>query len=166
MAWKISYTIKDEKDARSIMGVHVTAVNIVGILDSAGSPLEYAADLALLIEPLISGQIVAININVSVPLPAGLKTAPELTSDVEEGATFTFITADKFTAQVRIPTFRETLQSGESVTLTNPDVSEFVVMVALPEELPANWSVGATDARGGDIVGVTRARADFKRSRR
>lgn len=166
MPWQARYTIKDEKGARSVMTVNITDVNIVGLLDAAESPLEYASDLALLIEPLISGQIVAINMSVPVDLPAGLKTAPELTSDVEEGATFIFATADRFTSRVRIPTFRESLQTGENVTLTNSAVAEFVTMILIPSDLPANWSVSARDSRGADLIALSRARADFKRSRR
>lgn len=166
MAWKISYTIKDEKGARAIMSFNVNDVDILTVVDLAASPLAFASEMATYIEPLISGQIVAINISIAVALPAGLKSAPELTSDVEEGATFTFATADRFPVRVRVPTFREALQTGEAVTTANAAVSDWVTMMVIPIETVGDWSVAPTDARGADLVGLLRARADFKRSRR
>lgn len=164
--WKISYTIKDEKGATAIMSINLPDVDLITITDLADSPLAFASEFAAVIDPLINGQIVAINANVHVALPAGIKAAPELSSDVEEGATFTWVTADKFTSQMRVPTFRETLINGQIVDLTNAAVIEFLEMVTIPEELPADWSIAPTDARGNDIVGLVRAKENFKRSRR
>lgn len=165
--WRFTYTIKDEKSKRATVVFNVPEVDILTVADAAGSPIEYAQAIAQAIEPLIDGQITNISINIDTALPAGLKAAPLVTSDVEEGALFTFETADGFDTRARIPTFKESLiTSGGLVNVLDSNVSEFLELIILPSELPADWSISASDARGANIVRLVSAEEKFKARRR
>jgi hypothetical protein len=158
----ITYTIVDGKGKKSSM--QVTVKHPDDNADPAASPIQYAASLAELLDPLITGRIAAINVTSRVALPGTLKTMAELNSDVEEGAKFIFRTAGGFTLPMRVPTFDEALTLPDGTVDITVSVSDFSAMLTQPEELPANWVIDPCDSRGDSIAARTAAREDFRRS--
>lgn len=164
--FEVSFTILDIKNHRSVMTIYVNAPPAIS--DPRDDPAEYAQEYARLIDPLINGQIVGIRISQIVTVPGGIKTSPLSTSDVEEGALFTWRTTNNTIIKQRIPTFSETFVSPGTffVDITDPDVSDFIELNVIPEELPADWTVGPASYRGEDISSLQEARENFTKSRK
>lgn len=161
----ITFSIRDDKRQLATTSIHVEYPDL--ILEERGNPADYAAQYAEFLDDLIEGQIVAINISTSVPLPVGLKSVPNLTSDVEEGATFLWRTANGYTVRQRIPTFSESfVLDGGIVDRDTDEVSILFEMTVNPIELPADYLVSPCDSRGDDIIDLVRAIENFKRTTR
>lgn len=75
---------------------------------------SFCQQLAIQLDPLVTGQIIGVSGTVIAQLPSdGLKTAPLPTSDIEEGAMFFWGTGNGVRVHTRVPTFDEHL-------VTNP----------------------------------------------
>lgn len=121
--------------------------------------------LALLVEPLIMGQIVAAGFTIEVPLNGVIVgAAANVLADVQEKAVFAFRTANGFLKRISIPTFAETLftggGSGHDVDITDPDVAAFVDAMEDGIDLAAAGGVGlvgVVDTRDEDLVSLESA---------
>lgn len=162
--FEISFTILDAKNQRSVMSFHVEAIPTD---DPPTMPSEYARDYALLLDPLITGQIIAIGVHEIVPVPDGVKLTPLVISDVEDGALFTWRTQNNTVVKQRLPTFSEDLIDPGTffVDIEDPDVDEFIFMNTHPSEMVADWQVGPVSHRGERYLDLQGARENFKKSR-
>lgn len=158
----VSYTIIDEK------GVSSTTFMQVPDTFSLANTLQFAKDLALLVDAVIGGKITHIGACYLVTLPAGLKANPIANSDVEEGARFSFNTAGGFVTKMRLPTFLESKLSPASkdVNLLDSAVAAFVnAMVAGIAEANPAQTVTPSDGRQDDITSIRTARELFVKDR-
>lgn len=129
--------------------------------------------LALLIEPLISGQIIAAGFTIEVPLNGVIVgAAANVFADVQEKAVFAFRTANGFLKRISIPTFAEVLfnqgGAGHDVDLTDPDVAAFVDAMEDGIDLAAAGGIGlvpVVDTRNEDLVSLESAVQYFSQRR-
>lgn len=159
----ITYTVVDSKNERSVMKMHVPDTFALA------NVLAFAGDVALLIDPLIGGFIINIGLVYDVSLPAGLDSAAEADTDVEEGARFSWVTSLGNFSRFRIPTFRETLIASDSkaVDILDTDVVALInaVVNGLSETEDGTEQVAPCDGRGEDIVSLNTAREAFAKDR-
>lgn len=166
MGFSIIYSILDEKGKRSTTEVNLpsaTAFNDVVI---------FGAELAKLIDPLITGSIERVGVAYTVALPAGLgiKTTPQPSSDVEEGARFQYQTNQGNYTGMRVPTFDEAaiLPGSRLVDQVNTAVAAFLTAMESGIDLSGVGGSGVvqpSDKRDEDIVSTTSAREQFVSSR-
>jgi hypothetical protein len=167
---RITYTIKDAKNALSQMQIHVIFNDVIE--DASDSPYEFSVSYALYLDALITGEITAINVSTSVALPGGLKTTPTETSDVENSALFVWECVNGAIVQQSIPTFDEDLilaDGNVDVGFFAPDdlldwISLTIDTVNTPIE--GNWHLDVSSVRGEDITNIRSANEKFTRSRR
>jgi hypothetical protein len=160
MAFEIVYTIRDEKNKRSLQSVHLP--DTVSLTNAR----SFAQEMALLIDPLIKGKIERIGLGFMVTLPEGLKADFVAGADVEEGATLIY-EASPYLFRHRLPTFDEQfiVAGTREVDLTDPDVSAFVdamvdgLLIDAVQVQPCEW-------REQDLEALRSARETFQRSRR
>jgi len=157
-------SIKDAKNE-----VSTTEINIPDTVSVADAK-AYAKEVAKLINPLINGAIVRIGVVLGVDLPGGLRTTPDATSDVEEGARFQFKTAGGFYTSCRLATFAESLiiAGTRSVNIADAGVTAFVNGITSGVDVDPGIGVNnimAKDKRGDDIVSLEFAREQFLSSR-
>lgn len=101
MIWKITYTIADEKAAKSRLSIGYPAAA------SHAQVVTYAQDFAERIEFGLSGAVVDISLSKTIALPGGLKTEAMVNSDVEEVMKITYGTLHNRTVNVSLPTFNQ-----------------------------------------------------------
>lgn len=118
--YKVTVTIRDEKGALAYVQWYVQHDLVLYPANNAGNAVDdtvfnHVSDMLLILEPLISGQIVACAVTYTMPLGEmtglALKPAPESGSDVEEGLRILYRSAGG-SAQLTIPTIRENLLVG------------------------------------------------------
>lgn len=162
--WTVTFTVRDEKNQTSRVQLYLPYGPITQPQDD---PVEFAQEFATRLDSVISGRVEAINLTLSADLPAGIKAAPTLDSDVEEGALFIYRTAGGYTVKQRIPTILESMinPGGGADFIGSVDLADLSTMMTQPGDLPSNWTIGPTDYRGDDIVARVDAYEDFKRSR-
>lgn len=158
------FSVKDAKGA-----VSTTELDLPTSITLANATI-FAQQLALLIDPIISGAITRIGIAVSVALPGGLTASPASGSDVEEGAIFQFITANNFRKSMRIPTFLEShiLAGTQNVDLADTDVDAFVDAVTSGILLTGAGGTGTptpVDKRAEDLTALDFAHESFQSTR-
>lgn len=163
-SWEIIYSIEDEKQAISDTTIKVPSTTALP------NVLLFAAQMSLLINPLIRGAIRRIGVSLTLDLPAGLRTAPLTQSDREEGARFQMATAGGFDTSLRLPTFDESfiLPNSRNVDLADPTVAAFVAALTGGINLTPLGGTGTvqpTDYRDDDITTVTSAIEQFVKSR-
>lgn len=149
-AFYIVYTVKDAKGKTATTEIKIpTTFNMANIVQFAGA-------LAILINALIKGQIIAISIIATINMSglSGLRTAPLADSDVEEKASFGFSTDAGFDTGLMLPTFNEDfLVSGSrDVDLADAAVIDFTEAMMLGiSTSPGPVVVTPSDAHGDDI---------------
>jgi len=150
LAIYIIYTIKDAK------GKTATTEVKVPLTIALANALAFAAAMAVLINNLTKGAIVAISlvINVNIASIVGIRTTPDADSDVEEKVSFGFLTDAGFPTGLDIPTADEVIfvTGSRDVDLTNTDVIDFTEAMLLGlSTTPGPVVVTPTDAHGDDI---------------
>lgn len=162
MAFVLLYSIQDNKAATSTMEINVPdSFALANVID-------FAADMALLINAVITGAIRRIGVGILITLPGGLRTTPDPDSDVEEGARFQFLTAGGFPTSFRIPTFDEDfIQAGtRAVDTADTAVATLVTaMISGAATTPGPITVTPSDKREEDIVALVSAQEQFMSSR-
>lgn len=158
----VSYTYRDSKGATSTNQINFPSSTDIGVLQ------QFAQSTALLIDTLTKCQITSVGIGIDIPLTSisGLKSAPVLGADVEEGARFQFSTDVDTRTGFRIPGFDEVFVAPDSrnVLLADPDVDALVQrMISGLTFLITN--VSPSDNAGNDVVTVFSARESFQKSR-
>lgn len=164
MAFSIIYSVVDAKNETSN-----TEVNLPGSVAFADVVI-FASQMALLINPLITGAITRIGVVFSVTLPGGLRAAATSGSDVEEGARFQFRTLNGFFTAMRLPTFNEAniSSSSRAVDLDDTDVAAYRAAMVSGINLTAaggSGTISPTDKREEDIVALASAQEQFLSSR-
>lgn len=164
MTYAILYSIEDEKGKRSTTEIKLpgaTAYDDVRI---------FAAQMAPLIDALITGAIVRIGISDTLDLPGGLAAAPAANSDVEEGGRFQWRTNGGYYTGLRLPTFDEAMINAGSrdVNLADTDVAAFLAAMKDGIDLVSEGGSGViqpSDYRDDDITALEFAREQFQSSR-
>lgn len=161
MAFALLYSIRDAKNETSTMEVNIPESFNIGVV------VEFAGDLALLINEIITGAITRIGIAFIMNLPGGLRVTPLANSDVEEGARFQFLTSGGFNTSMRVPTFLETLIASDSrqVDTADTDVAAFVTAITAGIAETGPTTVTPADKRDEDIVSLVSALEQFMSSR-
>lgn len=155
---KLQYSVKDAKGIVSRTLVHIPDGT------SLANATTYAGDLAAVIDALIKGQIVSVDICVGVDLSGlGLKSSPDAASDVEEGAVFTYKTALGLLFRQRLPTYDEaTIEPGtRQVDLANAGVEAYTDLI-----VTGNGTVAPVAQAGGDLTAISSAKEQFVKNRK
>lgn len=155
---RATFSIRDEKGA---IGKCSFWFNQDFICEIDGSLGGYLLELAEAIDAIIRGVIIKINVTWDVDLPPSIKQVVDGKADVEETWTTVFYTNG------RIGRFKNVVPTAnhELDPSTDEAIGNYHLIVALPEELPADWSYGATDNRGEDIVGWDATQKTFGKDR-
>jgi len=157
-------TIEDGKGSQSQMLFNITNTSTdTDIQDQ----LEVARQSQLLIDSCIGGQIVRCGLIVDVDLDAGIKTTPDIDSDVEEGAQFIWKSETNHNTGTRIPTFLESKINNtlRTVDMTDADVIALNDAIIDGIEVTAPRVIEFQDNRGDDITFIQSAREHFVKSR-
>jgi hypothetical protein len=161
----IVYTVEDRKGAASNTIINVPSGTTMP------DAILFAQQMALLIDPMVTGRITRAGISLTVDLSSlGLGAVASDTSDVEEGARFQFTTAGNFRTSNRIPTFDETKVTvgGTDVDQVDADVAAFIAAMEDGINLVGvggSGTVGPTDSRDDDITATSLAKEAFQSSR-
>lgn len=160
MVWTINYTIVDEKNKTSS-----TEANLPDATTLADAKL-WAAEMAKLLNPLITGAITKISISLDVALPAGIRAAAASGSDVEEGGRFQFGVTGGFYTAMRLPTFLESKVNAGSkdVNIADAAVAAYITAMTTGIDLTAAGGSGVVqpcDKRGADTVSLKSAVEQF-----
>lgn len=178
--WEISYTIRDAKGNHSQLLIYYPKFKDTSgaavTVETVDDPEYFAWVMAGLLDQLVTGQIVRINVGTTVwdgtfpsEADANLKTSPAVLSDVQEGVTLIFRTAGGDVFQHRIPTIDETkLRVSGELNTGDTDAASWLAMMTIPEdaEIGGDWTVGASDARGVDLVTFEKSIQSFTGRRR
>lgn len=160
-------TIQDGKGKQTTMTVPIPVPGTV----TASSILGAARNWAEAIQDAISGKIVRAGVALIADLSGlGIPASPDPDSDVEEGARFTFRSAEGFPMRFRIPTFKEELfVSGTAIVDTADTVVDGIIDRVIDgiqfTALPGDGDVDPSTSHGEDIVAFDSARSLFQRER-
>jgi hypothetical protein len=158
----VVFSIKDAKNATSVMKVNFPAAVDIGVLR-----LNFGPTTATLINAIIKGKITEVGVGLAVDISgATIRATPDPDSDVEEGARFSWLAANNANTEFRMPTFDEAkmVAGTREVDTADADVDAFV------QRIIAGQTVGLTNVspstdRGEDITVLDTARESFTSSR-
>ncbi len=153
-------TVVDAPGSESIMRFHVPNNTEIGNFKT------FVQNTATFIDALIKGKITNISVGIGVDLPGGLKSAPDATSDVEEGARFIFSALNGGSFRMRIPTFDEAkMTTGtDLVNTADTDVAAFLTQMIDGQtiNLQAQHPSAADES---DLIALTSAKSAFQSER-
>ena len=153
------FVIQDSKGLRSNMKMNHPLNTDLGALKAA------LPTTAVLLDPLIGGQIVDCFISIPISTAGWTNQVPQADGDVEEGCRFTWDTASGAPTDFRIPTFRESfLDSDGLLNTADTDVDAFVQRIISGRTLGLT-NVSPADAYGSDIIALLAGQEDFLSSR-
>ena len=158
LAVKIIFTIQDNKGKISTTEVKIPT----GI--SIGNMIEFAQDLAVLIDAITNGQIIGVSLAIGVDTAGlGLTAAPGSTADVEEKGSFQFFTESGFYTSVNVPCISDSdVVSGSDVLDTaDADIAAFIAAMTSGLVLTDTSTVQPCDSREDDITSLVFARERF-----
>ena len=159
----VTYSILDAKGARSTAVINFPLNTDIGVLQT------FARTTGGMIDALIKGQVVGVGVGIEVDLATvtGIKTAPVDDADVEEGARFTFQSADGYLASMRLPSFDETFMvAGTALVDTAVTaVSNFVARIISGQTVGLT-NVSPSTAHEEDLTALVSAVEAFQSSRR
>lgn len=136
----VSVTFRDDANRKGTHQSHLVGVPHANVL-------AYAQALAAELDDLASGQIESISVQLDIPLPAGLKAAPAVDSDVTDQARFIVRAADDTTFRVSIPTYDESHTIPGTVQVDRADPA-----VALLIDRLESGTLGTHYGQGGEQV--------------
>jgi len=128
--------------------------------------IEAAVQHQIFVDALTGCQIVRCGLLIDVPIDVSLKSTPESTSDLEEGAEFIFRADNTFTSQIRIPGFLDSkfVSASPEVDLTDSDVLDFVD--SMTDGLDGGSGLlDVQSSRGDDLTTLASAKKSFQKSR-
>ncbi len=123
---------------------------------------SYAQQLASLLDVVIGGKITGLAVTLEAALPGGLKAAAVGTSDVQEGALFTFTNASPYVDSVRVPAWLETAFAGKEVNLEAVGVGAFVAALTAGLDI-GGTQVQPSDRYENDYTALARAVKSFRK---
>lgn len=149
MAINVYVKIRDAKGDTSTVTIPIPTST--SLADAA----LFAAAIADLIDPLVSGGIVGAGFSVGVDLTT-VTTVPAAISDVQEKAMFVFRTINGFLKRLHLPTFEEGkfVPNSVNVDQSDPDVAAFITAMTEGIDLTSAGGSGVVapvDTRGEDL---------------
>lgn len=157
----IIFTIRDNKGKTSTTEVKIpTGIDIDNMI-------EFAQDLAGLLDAITNGQIISVGIGISVDLSAlGLTAAAGSTADVEEKGQFQFQTVGGYYTTVNVPAISDTdvVDGSDVLDQTDADIAAFIAAMTAGLTLTDASTVQPTDSREDDITTLVYARERFRAS--
>lgn len=135
---------------------------------SAANVFSAARNWAEAIQDAISGKIVRAGVALIADLGGlGIPAAPDPNSDVEEGALWSFLSADGFRTQFRIPTFKEELFVEGTTIVDMTDTVNDAIMDRVIDgiEYAVGQDLDPSTNHGEDITAFEYARSAFRRER-
>jgi hypothetical protein len=154
----VVYTIQDAKGEKSTMKVNFGASPNLGMVRA------WAEQAAIVISNVITGGIVDIGIGIGVQIPSAALNPPDESSDVEEGARFSWRTAIGSLTGFRIPTFSEGLLLP-GTNQVDTSAIEDLTNIMISGHTVGLENIQPTDERGSDIESLETARESFQSSR-
>lgn len=154
-------TVRDRKGKTSTTEIKIpTGLTLANMI-------EFAQDLASLIDPITSGQIINVGIGIRVDLSSlGLTAAAGTTADVEEKGQFQFGTALGTYTTVNIPCIGDldVVDGSDELDQSDADIAAFITAMTGGITLTDTSVVQPTDAREEDITSLVYARERFRSS--
>lgn len=134
---------------------------------SLADMVEFAQQMAVLIDAITTGQIISVGIGIRIDTSGlGLTAAAGTTADVEEKGKFQFLTDGGFYTTVNIPCWSDinTVDFSDVIDTADTDVAAFIAAMISGLTMTSTNVVAPTDAREDDIVGISFARERFRGS--
>lgn len=161
LAPRIIFSIKDNKGKISTTEVKIPT----GI--TLSNMIEFAGDMAVLIDAITTGQIVGVSLGISIDTSAlGLTAAAGSTADVEEKGRFQFQTAGGYYTTVNIPCFSDTdvIAGSDSIDQSDTEVAAWLTAMISGITLGDASTVQPCDSREDDIDVLSSAFERFRAS--
>lgn len=170
MILKATVTIRDAKEQASSVIYYFDPADFPDYNPfemQIGPVVEYLQELVKRMDAFILGSVPHISLALNVDLPVGIKTEPELNSDVEEKALFKFrgrnivIGEDVFEARnynQHVPTFDHSRFGDQKQIQASDDaeISYYTDLVTASTEAE-DWSTAGNlvDYRGTDVANIS-----------
>mgnify|MGYP000854486232 CR=1 FL=1 len=160
MPISVVYTVSDAKGDQSTFTIPIPDAT------SPADMVEFAQDMAELLEPLINGTLR--DVHILLPVTFIPWAVPAAISDIQEKARFVFRTVNGFVKSLSLPAVIENIFSTNTrqVDLTNTDVSAFVAGMVDGLTLSSTETVEPVDVRGEDLTELEAAIEAWGKSRR
>jgi hypothetical protein len=160
----INFALRDAKGATSIH-----TVNLADTV-SLDNVVAFVEEFYEILDDLTGCAIDGATLSISVPPAVGnsIKATPVANSDVEEGATFIYVTEGGYTTRARVPGFLETLIVAGSQSVDQDAAAVLAYLAAVVGGLSVGTpavTVEPTDYRGDDIQSLKTARESFTKTR-
>ena len=130
--------------------------------------IEFAQQMAILMDAVTIGQIVNVGVVLAVDISGlGLTGAPGSTADVEEKGVFMYNAVGGFRTTVQVPCLADTdvIPGSDEIDLTDADILAFNTAMISGLLLPVGAiTVSPTDSREADITSLDWARERFRAS--
>ncbi len=161
-ALQVIFSFVDDKGKTA-----TTSVNIETTHTLAGA-LEFAQEVAVLINNVTTCKITAVNVSAPVDISGlGLATSPGATSDIEEKGVFQYETAGGWKTSVSVPGWSDllVLSGTDTIDIADSDVAAFNDMM-IDGITPTTYAtlVEPSDTREDDIDSLDWARERFRAS--
>lgn len=129
--------------------------------------VAYLQEVASRVDAIIRGAIVEISLTMSIPLPGGIRTSPELDSDVEEKAKLAYNQPGLAPFENTIPSFDHTLFPTGSTVLDPNSVADvsYLVQLLVNSTEALDWAGeygGITNGRGEVLTVTPTVKKTFK----
>jgi len=159
-------TLIDEKGSSSTVSLNIVLPSSVTMTNLQEIGERWAEDLDNVTGCQVEALAVMYEVDLSDP-GLSLKNSPDIGSDIEEGARFSFGTPSGFVTEFRIPGFLESLITAgtRAVNVLAPAVVEILTDVIAGIGYGVGVDIDASDNRGEDISRLTSAVEQFVRSR-
>lgn len=155
--FNVSYSILDGDGDTSALAFKVPA----GTLTLA-QITGYAQQVATLLDVVIGGKITGLAITLEAALPGGLKASATGTSDVQEGALFSFVNASPYIDSIRVPAWNEDLFVGKEVNTEGTGVGNFISALITGLDV-SGATVAASDRYENDYTSLKSAVKSFRK---
>lgn len=162
-AFALTYTVRDEDNRGSGSFTINLPTNLT--IPQIG---EFAIEMAPLLQAVMTGRIASVGVSIVFDLPPGsVNTTASPGSDLEEGAIFSFMTADNVPTTFRIPTFNENLMvSGtDNVDVTLPSVAAIITAIEDGLTVTSGATIEPVGPREEALTVIDSALESFKRYR-
>lgn len=161
IAPKIIVTIRDDKGKTATTEIKIpTGITLANMI-------EFAREMAILIDGITRGVIINVTIGIGIDLSAlSLASNAFSDADVEEKGSFQFFTETGFYTTVNIPCWDDddTVVGSDAVDEVDIDVAAFIAAMTDGIELEDESVVEPCDSREDDIVALVWAREKFRSS--
>jgi hypothetical protein len=158
-----TYSIEDAKGKVTSFGINFPETADVPTLLN-----NFIPTTAEIIDNFVGGKFVSAGATINVNLDGVvIKDSPILGSDIEEGAFFSFRSDAGAPTSFRIPTFDEQfgLETGDSVDTSAAPVQAFIDLI-IDGYTFGIINVPWSDSHGNNVVGFTKAKDAFRKSRK